>query len=90
MSIEDGRDLLELIDTQIAEIKTLWEAINRKDEQIDRLVILAEEIGNKNAQLNIKLEKEKAKRWGIGVFAGVSHQGEAVVGIGVTYSLFKF
>ncbi|HZK01710.1 MAG TPA: hypothetical protein VFC96_02490, partial [Anaerovoracaceae bacterium] len=82
MSVEDGRDLLELIDTQDAEIKTLWQAINKKDEQIDRLVAVSEELVNKTYQLETKLVKEKAKRFGIGVFAGMSQHGEAVVGIG--------
>ena len=86
MSVEDGRDLLELIDTQDAEIKTLWQAINKKDEQIDRLVIISEELINKNAQLNNKLKK--AKQIGIGVFAGVSHVGEPVIGIGLVWRLW--
>ena len=86
MSVEDGRDILELIDTQDAEIKTLWQAINKKDEQIDRLVIISEELINKNAQLNNKLKK--AKQIGIGVFAGVSHVGEPVIGIGLVWRLW--
>ena len=79
-------DLLELIDTQDAEIKTLWQAINKKDEQIDRLVIISEELINKNAQLNNKLKK--AKQIGIGVFAGVSHVGEPVIGVGLVWRLW--
>ena len=90
MSVEDGRDLLELIDTQDAEIKTLWQSINKKDEQIDRLVIVSEELVNKTYQLETKLVKEKAQRFGIGVFAGMSQHGEAVVGIGITFDLFRF
>ena len=90
MSVDDGRDLLELIDTQDAEIQTLWQAINKKDEQIDKLITVSEELVNKTYQLETKLVKEKAKRFGIGIFAGLGHSGEAVVGIGITYSLFKF
>ena len=86
MSVQDGRDLLELIDTQDAEIQELWQAINKKDEQIDRLVIISEELINKNAQLNNKLKK--AKQIGIGVFAGVSHVGEPVIGIGLVWRLW--
>ena len=86
MSVEDGRDLLELIDTQDAEINTLWQGINKKDEQIDRLVIISEELINKNAQLNNKLKK--AKQIGIGFFAGVSHVGEPVVGVGLVWRLW--
>ena len=90
MSVQDGRDLLELIDTQDAEIQELWKAINKKDEQIDSLILASEKLVNKTYQLEAKLEKEKAKRFGIGIFAGLGHSGEAVVGIGITYSLFKF
>ena len=90
MSVQDGRDLLELIDTQDAEIQELWKAINKKDEQIDSLILASEKLVNKTYQLETKLEKEKAKRFGIGIFAGMGHSGEAVVGIGITYSLFKF
>ena len=90
MSVQDGRDLLELIDTQDAEIQELWQAINKKDEQIDKLITVSEELVNKTYQLESKLVKEKAKRFGIGVFAGMSQHGEAVVGIGITFDLFRF
>ena len=90
MSVEDGRDILELIDTQDAEIKTLWQSINKKDEQIDKLIKVSEELVNKTYQLESKLVKEKAQRWGFGFFAGMSHNGEAVVGIGITFDLFRF
>ena len=90
MSIADVRDLLGLIDTQDAEIKELWSAINKKDEQIDKLITVSEELVNKTYQLESKLVKEKAKRCGVGFFAGMSHNGEAVVGIGITFDLFRF
>ena len=90
MSVQDGRDLLELIDTQDAEIQELWKAINKKDEQIDSLILASEELVNKTYQLEAKLEKEKAKQFGIGVFAGMSQHGEAVIGIGITYTFLKF
>lgn len=90
MSVQDGRDLLELIDTQDAEIQELWKAINKKDEQIDSLILASEELVNKTYQLESKLVKEKAKRFGIGVFAGMSQHGEAVIGIGITYTFLKF
>ena len=90
MSIADGRDLLELIDTQDAEIKTLWQAINKKDEQIDKLIKVSEELVNKTYQLESKLVKEKAKRWGVGIFAGMSQHGEAVIGVGITFDLIRF
>ena len=90
MSVEDGRDILELIDTQDAEIKTLWQSINKKDEQIDKLITVSEELVNKTYQLESKLVKEKAKRWGVGIFAGMSHNGEAVIGVGVTFDLIRF
>ena len=90
MSVQDGRDLLELIDTQDAEIQELWKTINKKDEQIDSLILASEKLVSKTYQLESKLVKEKAKRWGVGFFAGMSHNGEAVVGIGITFDLFRF
>ena len=90
MSVQDGRDLLELIDTQDAEIQELWKTINKKDEQIDSLILASEKLVSKTYQLESKLVKEKAKRFGIGVFAGMSQHGEAVVGIGITFDLFRF
>ena len=88
--IKDGRDTIKLIDTQDTEIKTLWQAINKKDEQIDKLITVSEELVNKAYQLESKLVKEKAKRWGVGFFAGMSHNGEAVIGVGVTFDLIRF
>lgn len=82
--------MLELIDTQSAEIKELWQAINKKDEQIDKLIKVSEELVNKTYQLETKLAKEKAQRWGVGFFAGMSHNGEAVIGVGVTFDLIRF
>ena len=61
MSVQDGRDLLELIDTQDAEIQELWKAINKKDEQIDSLILASEELVNKTYQLETKLVKEKSQ-----------------------------
>ena len=90
MSVQDGRDLLELIDTQDAEIQELWKSINKKDEQIDSLILASEKLVSKTYQLESKLVKEKAKRWGVGFFAGMSHNGEAVIGVGVTFDLIRF
>ena len=64
MSVEDGRDILELIDTQDAEIKTLWQAINKKDEQIDKLITVSEELVNKTYQLEVKTGKRKSQAVG--------------------------
>ena len=89
-SVQDGRDTLELIDTQDAEIEELWKAINQKDHQIDRLVAISEALVTKSTNLESKLKKESAKRFGIGIFAGMGYRGEGVVGIGITYSLLKF
>lgn len=47
-------------------------------------------ISDKNYELNNDLNKEKHKRWGIGIFGGMAHTGESVIGIGITYSIIKF
>lgn len=45
--LKDGRDTLELIDTQSAEIKALQGIVASKDIQIDRLIFAVEDL-NKN------------------------------------------
>ena len=106
--IEDGRDTLELIDTQSAEITALRGIVASKDIQIDKLILAVQDlnknrlqeraewqdqvkiINDKNYELNNDLTTEKHKRWGIGIFGGMAHTGEGVIGIGITYSIIKF
>lgn len=106
--LKDGRDTLELIDTQAAEVDALRGIVASKDIQIDKLILAIQDlnknrlqeraewqeqvknISDKNYELNNDLTKEKNKRWGIGPFIGVAHTGEAVIGIGITYSIIKF
>lgn len=106
--LKDGRDTLELIDTQSAEISALRQIVASKDAQIDRLISAVEDLNknrlqersewqeqvatltNKNTALDKKLAIEQRKRWGIGPFGGIAHTGEGVIGIGITYNLFKF
>ena len=47
-------------------------------------------INDKNYKLNNDLTTEKHNRWGIGIFGGMAHTGESVIGIGITYSIIKF
>ena len=106
--LQDGRDTLELIDTQSAEVEALRGIVASKDVQIDRLILAVKDlnsnrlqeraewqgqvknISDKNYELNNDLNKEKHKRWGIGIFGGMAHTGESVIGIGITYSIIKF
>lgn len=106
--IQDGRDTLELIDTQSAEVKALQGIVASKDIQIDKLILAVQDLNknrlqeraewqtqvknmsDKNYELNNDLTREKNKRWGIGIFGGVAHTGEGVIGIGITYSIIKF
>ena len=55
---------------------------------LERVMVkrLCKELINKNAQLNNKLKK--AKQIGIGFFAGVSHVGEPVIGVGLVWRLW--
>ena len=106
--LEDGRDTLELIDTQSVEIKALQGIVASKDIQIDKLISAVEDLNrnrlqeraewqtqvknmsDKNYELNMNLTNEKQKRWAIGPFLGITHTGEFMVGIGITYSIIKF
>ena len=106
--LKDGRDTLELIDTQSAEVKALQGIVASKDVQIDKLILAVQDlnrnrlqeraewqgqvknISDKNYELNNDLNKEKHKRWGIGIFGGMARTGESVIGIGITYSIIKF
>lgn len=106
--LKDGRDTLELIDTQSAEVKALQGIVASKDVQIDKLILAVQDlnrnrlqeraewqtqvksISDKNYELNNDLTTEKHKRWGIGIFGGMAHTGESVIGIGITYSIIKF
>ena len=106
--LKDGRDTLELIDTQSAEVKALQGIVASKDVQIDKLILAVQDlnknrlqeraewqdqvkiINDKNYELNNDLTTEKHKRWGIGIFGGMAHTGESVIGIGITYSIIKF
>ncbi|WP_446788190.1 hypothetical protein [Macellibacteroides fermentans] len=47
MPLQDGRDTLELIDTQSAEIRALRGIVASKDIQIDKLIFAVEDL-NKN------------------------------------------
>lgn len=88
--LEDGRETLAIMDSQDAEIKTLWEAIGKKDIQIDKLLELAETTNTKRVKAEENLKREKKRKWGLGAFGGVAHNGEAVIGVGLVYTLFKF
>lgn len=106
--LKDGRDTLELIDTQSAEVKALQGIVASKDIQIDKLISAVEDLNrnrlqeraewqtqvknmsDKNYELNMNLTNEKQKRWAIGPFLGITHTGEAVVGISITYAIIKF
>lgn len=88
--LQDGRDTLALIDSQTAEITTLWEAIAKKDTQIDKLIEVAETTNTKRLKAEADYKREKKKHWGIGVFGGVNYTGEAVVGFGITYNFMRF
>ena len=106
--LQDGRDTLELIDTQFAEVEALRGIVASKDIQIDKLILAVQDlnknrlqeraewqdqvkiINDKNYELNNDLTTEKHKRWGIGIFGGMAHTGESVIGIGITYSIIKF
>ena len=48
--IQDGRDTLELIDTQSAEVKALQDIVASKDIQIDKLISAVEDLNRNRIQ----------------------------------------
>jgi len=106
--LKDGRDTMELIDTQSAEISALRQILASKDAQIDRLISAVEDLNKNRLQersewqgqvktlheekdvLETTLTKEQHKRWAVGPFIGVTHIGECVIGIGITYATILF
>lgn len=99
--VRDGRDTVELIETQAAELSALREYLAAQNASLEQI---AEEFGalevavkeerkawhdeaEKLAQRNERLSSP----WAIGFFGGYDpFRGEAVCGVGVTYSVVRF
>ena len=101
MPVRDGRDTVELIETQAAELSALREYLAAQNASIERI---AGEFGAFEAAVSEERkawqdETEKLARqnerlsspWSIGFFGGYDpFRDEAVCGVGVTYSVVRF
>ena len=101
MPVRDGRDTVELIETQAAELSALREYLAAQNASLEQI---AREFGaleaavkkerkawqdeaEKLAQRNERLSSP----WAIGFFGGYDpFRDEAVCGVGVTYSVVRF
>ena len=99
--VSDGRDTVELIETQAAELSALREYLAAQNASLERVAgefetleaAVAEERqawhdeAEKLAQRNERLSSP----WAIGFFGGYDpFRDEAVCGVGVTYSVVRF
>ena len=99
--VRDGRDTVELIETQAAELAALREYLSAQNASLEQI---AEEFG----ALETAIAEERAawqseterltnqnrrlsSPWGVGLFGGYDpFRGEAVCGVGITYAIIRF
>lgn len=101
MPLQDGRDTVELIETQAAEIEALRRYVSSRDRMVDAIsadiAALEGSVARERAawQKNVeKLQRQNKKLrspWAVGAFAGYDaiHR-EACVGVGLVYSFWRF
>ena len=99
--VRDGRDTVELIETQAAELSALREYLAAQNASLERVAAEFEtlEIAVTDERKAWQSEVEKlAQRnerlsspWSIGFFGGYDpFRDEAVCGVGVTYAVIRF
>lgn len=101
MPVSDGRDTVELIETQAAELTALKEylaAQNASLEQIaDEFDMLEAAVAEERAawaaetERLMKQNRRLSSPWGVGLFGGYDpFRDEGVCGVGITYSVVRF
>lgn len=99
--IRDGRDTVEMIETQAAELAALREYLAAQNASLEQIAedfealeaAVAEErtAWNSETERLAKQNKRLASPWTIGLFGGYDpFREEAVCGVGITYSLVRF
>lgn len=99
--VRDGRDTVELIETQAAELAALREYLAAQNASLERMAgeFEALEAAVKEERAAWKAEAEKLSKqnqrlsspWAVGLFGGYDpFRGEAVCGVGVVYSVIRF
>ena len=101
MPVRDGRDTVELIETQAAELSELREYLAAQNTNLEQI---AGEFGSLEAAVKeerkawqdeaeklARRNKRLASPWSIGFFGGYDpFRDEAVCGVGVTYAIIRF
>lgn len=101
MPVADGRDTVELIETQAAELGALRRHITRQDGIVDAIssdvVALEASVAAEREAWESGVEKlQKANKrlrspWSVGLFGGYNAVGGGFcIGAGITYSFLRF
>ena len=99
--VRDGRDTVELIETQAAELSALREYLAAQNAGLEQIAeefetlkaAVAEERAawQKEAEKLSRQNRRLSSPWAVGLFGGYDpFRDEAVCGIGVTYSVVRF
>lgn len=101
MPVRDGRDTVELIETQAAELSALREYLAAQNASLERVAAEFETLEAAVAEERAAWQKEAEKLsrqnrrlsspWAVGLFGGYDQfRKEAVCGVGVTYAVIRF
>ena len=99
--VRDGRDTVELIETQAAELAALREYLSAQNASLEQIAGEFETLEAAVADERAAWQKEAEKLanqnrrlsspWGVGLFGGYDpFRDEAVCGVGVTYAIIRF
>lgn len=99
--VRDGRDTVELIETQAAELTALREYLAAQNASLEQIAgeFEALEAAVKEERAAWKAEAERLAKqnrrlsspWAVGFFGGYDpFRDEAVCGVGVTYAIIRF
>ena len=99
--VRDGRDTVELIETQAAELGVLREYLAAQNASLERVAAEFETLETAvteerqawqdEAEKLARRNKRLASPWSIGFFGGYDpFRDEAVCGVGVTYAVIRF
>lgn len=99
--IRDGRDTVEMIETQSAELAALREYLAAQNASLEQIVgeletletaVTEERKAWRNEAAKLTKRNERlASPWAVGFFGGYDpFREEAVCGVGITYSVVRF
>lgn len=99
--IRDGRDTVELIETQATELTALREYLSAQNASLEQIAeefetleaVVADERAAWKAETErlAKQNRRLSSPWAVGLFGGYDpFREEAVCGVGVTYAIIRF